>query len=526
MGILRYSPILFIILLTDTVIFLCPVACGDIIYVDDDAIGDDDGTSWENAFVYLKDALDAARNLNTAVEVHIAQGVYTVGQGSNQTSGNREATFYLAGGVSLMGGFAGLGQPDADLRDIRRYSSILTGDLHGDDANVSIPVELHSEPTRVENSYHVVTVADSEEAAILDGLTITGGNASGPKIDNEPDAADQRRQGGGLYCLSSSAYITHCNFSGNYALYGGGVANIRSKCHYQGCTFVRNAAGEYGGAMANFETEQTVTDCTFNTNAALWGGGVANQWSSLEVANCSFSGNHASFNGGGISSKDSTVMLIVCDFRTNVSRVGGGMYNLRSEITLSNCLLANNSAYGSISLSSNNLSLADGFGAAIFDCNSVPTLTNCTIVGNTAAKNAGGIYCVGSNPILANCILWNNSSPQMSHNALVTFSNIQNGWPGQGNINIDPMFVMPGYWHDNGTPYRTEDDVWIDGDYHLMSKVGRYEPVSGNWIQDDFTSPCIDAGDPTSFIGSEPAPNRNRINMGAYGGTEQASKSP
>jgi len=69
------------------------------------------------------------------------------------------------------------------------------------------------------------------------------------------------------------------------------------------------------------------------------------------------------------------------------------------------------------------------------------------------------------------------------------------------------------------------DDFWVDGDYHLKSQAGRYNPNSQSWIQDDVTSLCIDAGDMTSPIGYEPFPNRGRINMGAYGGTEEASKS-
>lgn len=43
---------------------------------------------------------------------------------------------------------------------------------------------------------------------------------------------------------------------------------------------------------------------------------------------------------------------------------------------------------------------------------------------------------------------------------------------------------------------------------------------------DDVTSPCIDAGDPNSPVGDEPMPNGGRVNMGAYGGTAEASKSP
>ena len=67
--------------------------------------------------------------------------------------------------------------------------------------------------------------------------------------------------------------------------------------------------------------------------------------------------------------------------------------------------------------------------------------------------------------------------------------------------------------------------MWVDGDYHLKSEAGRWDPVSESWVIDNVTSLCIDAGDPNSLVGDEPAPNGDRINMGAYGGTAEASKS-
>ena len=112
----------------------------------------------------------------------------------------------------------------------------------------------------------------------------------------------------------------------------------------------------------------------------------------------------------------------------------------------------------------------------------------------------------------------------------VTYSNIRGGWEGEGNIDVDPLFANPGYWADADDPNivvepNDPNAVWIDGDYHLKSQAGRWNPVSKSWVQDDVTSPCIDAGDPNSPIGHEPFPNGGIINMGAYGGTAEASKS-
>ncbi len=107
----------------------------------------------------------------------------------------------------------------------------------------------------------------------------------------------------------------------------------------------------------------------------------------------------------------------------------------------------------------------------------------------------------------------------------VTYSNIRGGWPGEGNIDVDPCFVELGRWDPNGTPDDPQDDFWVEGDYHLKSQTGRWDPNSETWVQDDVTSPCIDAGDPNCPIGCELFPNGGVINMGGYGGTAEASKS-
>ena len=101
---------------------------------------------------------------------------------------------------------------------------------------------------------------------------------------------------------------------------------------------------------------------------------------------------------------------------------------------------------------------------------------------------------------------------------------------GTGNMDADPCFADPGHWVKvNGPDQITEPNdpnaVWVDGDYHLKSRAGRWDFISESWIQDEVTSPCIDAGDPNSPIGMEPFPNGGIINMGAYGGTTEASKS-
>ena len=67
--------------------------------------------------------------------------------------------------------------------------------------------------------------------------------------------------------------------------------------------------------------------------------------------------------------------------------------------------------------------------------------------------------------------------------------------------------------------------MWVGGDYHLKSQAGRWDPIARTWVFDTVTSPCIDGGTPGNPVGHEPLPNGNIVNMGVYGGTNEASKS-
>jgi len=178
---------------------------------------------------------------------------------------------------------------------------------------------------------------------------------------------------------------------------------------------------------------------------------------------------------------------------------GGGLYGC--DGTIRNNVIAGNSAWLR--------------GGGLFKCNG--EIINCTVCYN---RNGGIDMCSGP---IRNCILWANVDDLRDANAV--FSCIEDNDVGQGNIHHDPCFVDTGYWDPHETPGDPYDDFWINGDYHLKSQAGRWDEKEGRWTKDDVTSPCIDAGDPLSPIGEEPFPNGGRINMGAYGGTAQASKS-
>jgi hypothetical protein len=136
---------------------------------------------------------------------------------------------------------------------------------------------------------------------------------------------------------------------------------------------------------------------------------------------------------------------------------------------------------------------------------------NCTFIGNSSTYG-GGIFNLSSHSNLNNCILWGNTPEQIYVDGgvpMVTYSDVQGGWSGQGNIEADPCFADP--------------DA---NDFHVKSQAGRWDPNEQKWVQDDVTSPCIDVGDPNSDWTEELWPHGKRINMGAYGGTPQASMSP
>jgi hypothetical protein len=284
--------------------------------------------------------------------------------------------------------------------------------------------------------------------------------------------------------------------------------------------------------MFNTESSLILTNCTFTGNRGHAGGGMYNQKSSLTINKCTFRSNCTSHSGGGMENSDSSLTLTNCTFIGNLSSCGTGIDSSNSSLTLTNCTFNGNRAYDD--------------GGALSSYKSELILTNCTFAGNTAT-NGNTLACNAYNQLylsnlnLKNCILWNGGNEIWNNGGstiAIHYSDVQGGqmgiydpcegvvW-GIGNIDADPCFAELGYWEDPcNTPGDPWDDVWIDGDYHLRSQAGRWDPNRETWVIDGNTSPCIDAGNPGCPLGDETAPNGNRINMGAYGGTVEASKSP
>jgi len=529
------------------------------IYVDTDAFGANDGSSWEDAYNFLQDALADANSAVKPVEIRVALGIYTPDSNSANPngSGDREATFQLISGVALKGGYAGFGAPDPNARDIELYETILSGDLNGNDRDVGNPQDLLDDPCCAENSYHVVTSVDSDEKTVLDGFTITAGNAnclledyynacgaglfvmlSNVEVINCTFRWNTATiHGGGMYNYDSSPTLNNCRFTENRAqatnigTSGGGMCNYQSSAMLNKCNFSNNSA-DLGGAMCNYECSPIVTGCTFSGNKGGSGGGMTNCESNPILNGCTFVGNSAhgtgvsTTGGGGISNYDSNPKLTNCTFSNNYGN-GGGMENFRSNPKLTNCIFTSNYVSGMVNHESNvilnNCTFSNnnadnpwgtGAGGAMYNWGSDLTLTNCTFAQNSA-NNGNALACDSylqqypSNLVLINCILWDGADEIRNNDnsvILITYSDVQGGWPAVGNIDSDPLFVDPAYWDANGTPEDANDDFWVEGDYYLLPD-----------------SPCINAGDPNhpydpneTDLDGKPRVIGGRIDMGAY----------
>jgi LPXTG-site transpeptidase (sortase) family protein len=274
--------------------------------------------------------------------------------------------------------------------------------------------------------------------------------------------------GGGMVNNSSSPALANVTFSGNTASnYGGGMVNASSSPTLTNVTFTNNSADDYGGGMVNSYSNPTLTHVTFSGNSSVYsttsyGGGMVNDHSFPTLTDVTFSNNSASNGGGGMVNILSGPVLTNVTFSGNSAKEGGGMYNENSDATvLRNVTFRGNSAsdYGggmvndissptltNVTFSNNS---ASNYGGGMANFFSSPTLTNVTFSGNTASNSGGGMYnFISSNPTLTNVILWGDSAPNGpeiyndgNSTPSISYSDIQGGYAGTGNINADPRFV-------------------------------------------------------------------------------------
>jgi len=280
------SPVSLIpVLLVAAFLFAVP-ANAQIIFVDQHATGPtQDGTSWCSAFLDLQDALQVAV---AGATIRVADGVYRPDQGAGQTQGSRTSSFVMKSGVILAGGYAGCGATSPDDRAIKFYETILSGDLSMDDgfdfANTS------------ENAYQVVTAGAIDATGVLEGFTVTAGNANGGVA---------RSDGGGMIVAGGSPTIRSCEFVKNQAGSGAGVmvACCGDGPVFTNCTFGENVGGSDGGGLYVKQMHATLVNCLFLNNIAGDDGGgiiVTTPSGSLDLSSCTFYHNTALGNGGGV----------------------------------------------------------------------------------------------------------------------------------------------------------------------------------------------------------------------------------
>ena len=309
-----------------------------------------------------------------------------------------------------------------------------------------------------------IDVAENGDTVLVADGTYTGdGNKN---LDFRGKAITVTSENGAEHC------IIDCEGDGRgFDVHSGGAENSV----VNGFT-IKNGKKMYGGGIFCGNSSPTITNCAISGNTTHYdGGGIYCEESSLTITNCTISGNTAEYgSGGAIYCTSSSPTIINCAISGNTAEDdGGGIYCEESSLTITNCTINGNALYY--------------FGGGILCVYSSLTITNCAISGNGAGCG-GGIHCDESSLTITNCILWDDDPNEIDvygdSNLVVTYSDIQRGWPGEGNIDADPKFVDP-----------------LNADYHLQPD-----------------SPCIDAGTPDGAPPDdiEGNPRDEFPDMGAY----------
>ncbi|MBK8914435.1 MAG: right-handed parallel beta-helix repeat-containing protein [Phycisphaerales bacterium] len=424
-----------------------------VVYVDADASGADDGTSWSDAYNDLNWALCAASAAGGVIEeIWIAEGEYvpTFRRVASATPQQRALSFELPSNVALLGGFAG-GELAAAQRSTDATRVVLSGDLVGDDDEFDFPDGV----TWGDNSLHVLATS-SATGTLLDTLTIRGGNADGGS------GADAN--GGGLLLTGSATVsLANCRLTLNSAGLGGGLhASNTSEATLTGCTLLRNHARDDGGAVyvasASSSGFSELRDCTLERNTAVDGGGAV--WAAgvgrMYIIGSMLRLNAADRGGGAFAGGSGGALHVVSStFEGNAAtQYGGGLALVGASplSTITNGVFVGNATF-------DNSDGGQESGAGVYLHAGGLTITNSTFAYNTAYGTSavgGGIHRIEPAPLtVANSIFWGNLDgsgvtseaqvrfgPPSSPSILVSHSTVQGGFPGTGASisSADPLF--------------------------------------------------------------------------------------
>ena len=352
-------------------------------------------------------------------------------------------------------------------------------------------------------------ISGESHNSIISGFTIERGYAdkggciyiedSSPRVVN-CFLVDGSSGGGGagVRLVSSSSIINNCIII-NCISFGGAVSSRYSYNIFSNCIIQGNECDVRGAGMDFYCTSVTVSDCIITENIIdsysgdAYGGGIYSYNSDIFVERCEISNNtclngwDGSAAGGGIYGEYGSFVITDCLITGNYIRQGGGggilLYDL-DFISIDNCMITDNVALancygGGISVSSDFMTIISDcvisgnnadFGGGI-NCGSNDGFTeirNCTITDNTADSTSGGSRVYKCSVSFTDCISRNNYPEEIicdDGSAEVSWTNIEGGWPGEGNIDEEPLFVAPEY-----------------SDYRLL-----------------WGSPCIDSGNPDSL---------------------------
>ncbi len=320
-----------------------------------------------------------------------------------------------------------------------------------------------------------------------DGGGIYIGNGSAPTILDCMILDNEAMYGGGISGGGSSTWIVNCTIKGNQVdddgywgvgAYGGGVygsptlvdCTISENSGRKGggiygrtptlvnCRISDNSGGDGGGVYCSGPA--SISDCSIQGNTGMYGGGIYCSYSETSVVKCTISGNSATLRGGGIYCRESAASIMKCTITENSADRGGGgvCFDISSLTTITNCVITGNCA---------------DQGGGVYSHDSDSTIRHCTISGNIADAG-GGISCEYGAPIIMNCILWGDHAsggPEIftswGASPAVTYSDIQGGWAGEGNIDADPHFVSSKNYHlslfspciDAGTDVCGHEDI-------------------------------------------------------------------
>ncbi|WP_370519608.1 choice-of-anchor Q domain-containing protein [Paludibacter sp. 221] len=291
-----------------------------IVYVKDyeDAIVPDDanGSSWEKAYPNLSEPLHAAARTTSGIDsIFVATGVYTplyrVGTGTQA----QDRTFLLAPNVKVYGGFA----PDNNIRTLadKRIMPV-TGDT---ESGSVLSGYLSADSTLM--AYHVVISSGNVGTAVLDGFTITGGNAKGSSTVNIEGESISRTYGGGIYIRESAPTLRNLNIDTNKSKsYGAGI-------------YVIGSSGS--PSKLNLSHSSVVDNATTRTA----GGGIyISSYTTSEISNSVIAGNSSgTAAGGGIYTSTTLTLNHVTIADNKGATASTALYRGGGTVTFQNSII-------------------------------------------------------------------------------------------------------------------------------------------------------------------------------------------